>query len=197
MVKFLFAAAGAALAMSVTMTPASAAIYDFSYDNTATTETISGTFTTIGTGATQTVTGITGTFDGLKILGLSLDDYASADNKLSPNSTPIVDNFGISFVVDLGTKKNNVEQTEEVNIFSSQSFDIVHRKIVTVYSYDLDLSKVDRNGDSGGDAGPGSFTVTAVAPVPEASTWAMMILGFAGVGFIAYRRKSHYSVRLV
>ncbi|KRR20131.1 hypothetical protein CQ14_23025 [Bradyrhizobium lablabi] len=25
--------------------------------------------------------------------------------------------------------------------------------------------------------------------VPEPSTWAMMILGFAGVGFIAYRRK--------
>jgi len=29
----------------------------------------------------------------------------------------------------------------------------------------------------------------AVAPVPEPSTWAMMILGFAGVGFIAYRRR--------
>lgn len=29
----------------------------------------------------------------------------------------------------------------------------------------------------------------AVAPVPEASTWAMMILGFAGVGFLAYRRR--------
>jgi hypothetical protein len=30
-----------------------------------------------------------------------------------------------------------------------------------------------------------------VAPaVPEPSTWAMMILGFAGVGFMAYRRKS-------
>jgi hypothetical protein len=28
-----------------------------------------------------------------------------------------------------------------------------------------------------------------VAPVPEPSTWAMMILGFAGVGFMAYRRK--------
>ena len=26
--------------------------------------------------------------------------------------------------------------------------------------------------------------------VPEPSTWAMMILGFAGVGFMAYRRKS-------
>jgi PEP-CTERM motif len=31
---------------------------------------------------------------------------------------------------------------------------------------------------------------TTVAPVPEASTWSMMILGFAGVGFLAYRRKS-------
>lgn len=28
-----------------------------------------------------------------------------------------------------------------------------------------------------------------VAAVPEASTWAMMILGFMGVGFMAYRRK--------
>jgi hypothetical protein len=27
--------------------------------------------------------------------------------------------------------------------------------------------------------------------VPEPSTWAMMILGFLGVGWIAYRRKSH------
>jgi hypothetical protein len=29
-----------------------------------------------------------------------------------------------------------------------------------------------------------------VAAVPEPSTWAMMILGFAGIGFMAYRRKS-------
>jgi hypothetical protein len=28
-----------------------------------------------------------------------------------------------------------------------------------------------------------------VASVPEPSTWAMMILGFAGVGFMAYRRR--------
>jgi hypothetical protein len=34
--------------------------------------------------------------------------------------------------------------------------------------------------------------------VPEASTWAMMILGFAGVGFLAYRRRGHgQALRLV
>jgi hypothetical protein len=29
-----------------------------------------------------------------------------------------------------------------------------------------------------------------IAAVPEASTWAMMVLGFLGVGFLAYRRNS-------
>ena len=33
------------------------------------------------------------------------------------------------------------------------------------------------------------FVITQVAAVPEASTWAMLMLGFIGVGFVAYRRK--------
>jgi hypothetical protein len=50
-----------------------------------------------------------------------------------------------------------------------------------------------------GVVGGGFFTdqapvVTLVSSittaVPEPSTWAMMILGFAGIGFMAYRRKS-------
>jgi hypothetical protein len=37
-----------------------------------------------------------------------------------------------------------------------------------------------------------SFEISdpSVGAVPEPSTWAMMILGFAGIGFMAYRRKS-------
>jgi hypothetical protein len=34
-----------------------------------------------------------------------------------------------------------------------------------------------------------------VAAVPEPSTWAMMILGFSGVGFMAYRRKGKPAFR--
>jgi len=37
--------------------------------------------------------------------------------------------------------------------------------------------------------GTGEFNIAS--PVPEPSTWAMMILGFAGVGFMAYRRKQN------
>jgi hypothetical protein len=33
--------------------------------------------------------------------------------------------------------------------------------------------------------------------VPEASTWAMMILGFAGVGLLGYRRRSQTALRII
>ena len=47
------------------------------------------------------------------------------------------------------------------------------------------------------DGGESFFLVsTTVGAVPEPSTWAMMILGFIGVGFLAYRRKSQVAVRL-
>jgi hypothetical protein len=39
--------------------------------------------------------------------------------------------------------------------------------------------------------GTANFTVSAV---PEPSTWLMIILGFAGIGFMAYRRKSKPAV---
>jgi hypothetical protein len=37
-------------------------------------------------------------------------------------------------------------------------------------------------------------TVTLTDGVPETSTWAMMILGFAGVGFMGYRRKNRMAL---
>jgi PEP-CTERM motif len=40
---------------------------------------------------------------------------------------------------------------------------------------------------SGGAVGVRDISISAA--VPEPSTWAMMILGFAGIGFMAYRRK--------
>jgi hypothetical protein len=39
--------------------------------------------------------------------------------------------------------------------------------------------------------------LTQVGGVPEPSTWAMMILGFFGVGFMAYRRRGQATLRLV
>lgn len=40
------------------------------------------------------------------------------------------------------------------------------------------------------------YQADATPAVPEPSTWAMMLLGFLGVGFVAYRRKNQGNVRL-
>ena len=45
--------------------------------------------------------------------------------------------------------------------------------------------------------GPFTGTMTAVSAVPEPSTWAMMILGFCGLGFLAYRRKNQSALSAV
>jgi PEP-CTERM motif len=46
----------------------------------------------------------------------------------------------------------------------------------------------DPSNASGGNNLAGEFTLAAA--VPEPSTWAMMILGFCGLGFMTYRRKA-------
>ena len=54
--------------------------------------------------------------------------------------------------------------------------------------------------DSGNSTFPTAFGPAldnvAVTAVPEPSTWAMMILGFLGVGLAAYRRKNRLTFRL-
>ncbi|MEH2608014.1 PEPxxWA-CTERM sorting domain-containing protein [Bradyrhizobium sp. AZCC 1693] len=43
----------------------------------------------------------------------------------------------------------------------------------------------------------GTVSFDAVSAVPEPSTWAMMLLGFAGIGYGAYRRKKSAPATLV
>jgi hypothetical protein len=54
----------------------------------------------------------------------------------------------------------------------------------------------------GSDFSNGKYTLDTpslhpIAAVPEPTTWAMMILGFAGVGFMAYRSKGKPAFRFV
>jgi PEP-CTERM motif len=56
-----------------------------------------------------------------------------------------------------------------------------------IFSVTLDLTGVP--GIPGGDLSVEEF-VQIGSGVPEPSTWAMMVLGFAGVSFVAYRRRN-------
>lgn len=52
------------------------------------------------------------------------------------------------------------------------------------------------NFDPTGGAVAFDESTAVTSAVPEPSTWAMMILGFCGVGFMAYRKKSATTFRL-
>jgi PEP-CTERM motif len=117
---------------------------------------------TLETDGSVLVTGITGTVDGLSIAGLS--HSLGEDQLIFPTSTEVVDGNGLGFRLS-----NNVT----VAIFED-NFTLPAGEYADVTS--------EANGF-------GSFTLTAA--VPEPSTWAMMILGFCGLGFMAYRRKQN------
>jgi hypothetical protein len=84
-----------------------------------------------------------------------------ADNILFLQS-PYVDNKGIGI-----TTNSHLS----FDIFSNQS-DPMHVAFNGIFLFD----------------DPGTLTISAA--VPEPSTWAMMILGFASIGFLAYRRRN-------
>jgi hypothetical protein len=66
--------------------------------------------------------------------------------------------------------------------------------IVTSASFPGDYPIVDGQGIGGATLLSETYPLEVQTAVPEPSTWAMMILGFAGLGFMAYRRKSKPAV---
>jgi PEP-CTERM motif len=170
----------ALLPIVATIAPASAAVietFDFTLTGVAAQGQpagVSGSGQITGTlqsDGSVMVTGITGTVDSLSITGLS--HPLGEDQKIFPTGTEVVDGSGLGFTLSNGVT---------VGIFED-SFSLPANEFKDV------ISAVAPN-----DNGFGEFTVTAA--VPEPSTWAMMILGFCGLVFMAYRRKNGTAVSL-
>jgi PEP-CTERM motif len=131
-----------------------------------------GTFT-VTTGANaDIIAAMTGEIDGNAVTLLPQGTDGS-DNLLFPIGTSFT---GGMSVVDLDTSGIAVSTTlGDYHIFGAGS----PFSIGTVSGNDID------------EVGPGGFGVgtLAVSAVPEPSTWAMMILGFAGIGAMTYHRR--------
>jgi hypothetical protein len=175
-----------ALAVCIVANVASAraAIFEFSFTNEGTTFG-SGDFTTSGAGSPFSITGVSGTvtyMGGIEqvITGVKLFDmYAGNDNLLNfpaapePTTPAFVTYGGVSF-------------TTSADVYNIGFADPI---------YNIE----QQSTNPGGTINPGDifvpltgFTVTAVsaiAAVPEPSTWVMMILGFGALGFMGYRRR--------
>ncbi len=152
---------GAVLAMTVASAPAFAKVWDFSFTDSIGDSAV-GQLITGYTGPVYTVTGISGTINGLAITGLS--PYAAADQQLF-TASPYADFSGISF-----TAQNGVDYNWS--------------------NYGSALGGIANSVSDPGGYGSYQAVITSssVSAVPELSTWVMLLTGFAGLGFAGYRR---------
>ncbi len=153
------------LAVALATGSASAKVWDFSYSD-GVGDSGSGTFTTGSVGPTYRVTGITGTADGNAITGLS--SYAGSDQILYPIVYPTsagVDLAGISFSTSGGPDFNLYAYNGGAWLLSSA----------------VDPVGYPSNGNP--------LSTFSVSTVPEASTWLMMLAGFAALGVAGHRRQ--------
>jgi hypothetical protein len=70
------------------------------------------------------------------------------------------------------------------DVWASKEFDFT----ATGSSATIQFDTIGLNA-GGYDVGLDNVSISAMGAVPEPSTWAMMLLGFFGLGFMAYRRK--------
>ena len=82
-------------------------------------------------------------------------------------------------------------------LLSTAAFTLSTRKngdggTLAFFAADITTQEPGSASATTGDVGALALTTA----IPEPSTWAMMILGFAGVGFMAYRRRGRPSFRL-
>ena len=106
-------------------------------------------------------------------------------------------NLNVSFSLPTSGAQTDVASLTGVvsgNSITSSSFFIdFNNTPITFQGFTLTVNDVTIPAARGTTV---QITGTITPAVPEPSTWAMMILGFMGVGFMAYRRKNTQSFRL-
>ncbi len=130
-------------------------------------------FSLVGSPAAVTISGVTTGFDAI-LSGVDAPPFGSYEYALDC-TTACGSGFSGGFV---GPLSFTLSAATPLTAASLQADTYLGQQIF--FSSDL----VGSNGNTGN---VGAIISPAV---PEPSTWAMMILGFAGVGFLAYRRRS-------
>jgi hypothetical protein len=151
-----------------------------------------------GSGANAVSPGVLNGLNGVDLDGSTGNGNNPAGTLLS--NTPLgLGNYVVSFYL-AGNERGYDSQTTYVSI-GDQKFSVtpINTDPYTLYTFTFDNAS---GAVSFADGGPSNqqgnlLANVTVSSVPEAATWAMMILGFMGIGFLGYRRKREPRLRIV
>lgn len=174
-----FGAMGIAMIAIMASTPAMA-VEQFTFNFTTTTPLIGGPGTGSGTITTdgmtidsrgftaQMITAITGSFNGSMITGLG--SLTGANNLYYLTGPSFVDGSGLGFTTAAGTNVNLFFQSSGAGSYRINTTGPFTSSFVTASSS------------------------AVVAAVPEPTTWAMMLIGFGGIGYSMRRRRKSAAI---
>lgn len=170
--KTITTMAAGMLALFTTSASATTYVFGFAGTGQAATGTLTTDDVTIASrGYTaQTITGITGTYNGSAITGLMAGLFG-ADNLYYLTGPSFVDGSGVGFRTAAGN---------QVNLFYQDSAPSYRVNTLNPFGSTFVTATSSR----------------ATAPVPEPATWAMMMAGFGVVGFAMRGRRTMGSARL-
>ena len=171
-------------------------------------------------------TGVLETYNGISARVFNVTGYSANNSSIltiqgDGTGTPVVFNFSSTFSSDVnlggsvvfsGTGLSSGDQVLFNFQNSGKNVDLNNNKqsfegIILAMNDKMSADSVNLTGHFyGGGGGDMNFVSGAnlylptIPPlnssVPEPSTWAMMLIGFAGLGYVAYRRKSKPALRL-
>src|SRR5665213_315023 len=184
--KSIFAAVAAAALLGAPLAPqgAKAAILDFSFTSTSPVD--GGSFNITNgvavTNSSNVVTSLSGDVTGF---GTDSGLTGTIDALIAPGNPAFQASWNWDGVMTATPNYFTPNSLSSGILFQFDGSNVGNLYLVSGGSQ-IYLS-VNTDGSLFNPGDPGTLQVAAV---PEPQTWAMMILGFIGVGFMAYRRKS-------
>ena len=162
---------GAATTMSAASASASVFNYtvDGTYNNLQVTPFTSSSFTGTIT-VTNSPNGVTGA-------NIVTPDFGTFNSII--NQTPVGTNYSVQLENTANTYVFFLQLDSAATLFAGSG--------ASITSGVLGVANCEDVCTISGQVTSGTLSIAAV---PEPSTWAMLLLGFAGLGFIAYRRKN-------
>jgi hypothetical protein len=164
-----------------------------------------GVFTSTSPPGSVDLIGAGGGFDFFPGNGnyIDLDGSTGSGNNPAGQLTSVMTFGPGSYTLTFSLGGNHRGAAAQQTVFSlgdfSNSLTLDSSALLTSYTYSFTTTTTGQLvfTETGPSDQQGNILDNVVlSAVPETSTWAMMILGFFGVGFMAYRRKNQSSLRL-